>query len=53
MARARTLESDLRDWCRARSSESLSVGEVGMDLIAGQPRLVSQSLFDLLSGRDV
>jgi hypothetical protein len=53
MARARTLESDLRDWCRAKSSEALLVGEVGMDLIAGQPRLVSQSLFDLLSGRDV
>ena len=53
IARARTLESDLRGWCRAKSSEAILVGEVGMDLIAGQPRLVSQSLFDLLSGRDV
>jgi hypothetical protein len=53
MARARTLESDLRDWCRAKSSENLPVGEVGMDLIAGQPRLVSQSMFDLLSGKDI
>jgi hypothetical protein len=53
LARARTLEDDLRDWCRAQCSEDVLVVEVGMDLIAGQPRLVSQSLFDLLSGRDV
>jgi hypothetical protein len=53
LARARTLEDDLRDWCRAQCSEDVLVAEVGMDLIAGQPRLVSQSLFDLMSGRDV
>ena len=55
LARARTLEDDLRDWCRAECAkeQTRSVAEVGMDLIAGQPRLVSQSLFDLLSGRDV
>jgi hypothetical protein len=53
LARARALDNDLRDWCRARSSEELLVGEVGMDLVAGQPRLVYHSLFDLLSGRDV
>jgi hypothetical protein len=54
LARARTLEDDLRDWCRAQCSrEDVLVAEVGMDLIAGQPRLVTQSLFDSLSGRDV
>ncbi len=49
MARARTLESDLRDWCRTKSAEATVVGEVGMDLVAGRPRLVSQSMFDLLT----
>ncbi len=54
LARARSLEQDLRNWCYAECSkeEDVLVAEVGMDLIAGQPRLVSQSLFDLLSGRD-
>jgi hypothetical protein len=55
LARARTLEDDLRDWCLAECSkeQNVLVAEIGMDLIAGQQRLVSQSLFDLLSGRDV
>jgi hypothetical protein len=45
----------LRNWCRAEYSkeEGVFVAEVGMDLIAGQCRLVRQSVFDLLSGRDV
>jgi len=55
MARARTLDDDLRNWCRAEcvKEKGVFVGEVGMDLIEGQQRLVAQSLFDLLSSRDV
>jgi hypothetical protein len=53
IARARALESDLRDWCHVKCGEKIPVGEVGMDLIAGKVRPVSQSLFDLLSGLDV
>ena len=55
LAQARTLDADLRNWCRAEYSkeEGVFVAEVGMDLIAGQCRLVRQSVFDLLSGRDV
>jgi hypothetical protein len=52
MARARALESDLRDWCRLKCGKNVTVGEVGMDLIAGKVRLVSQSLFDSLIYRD-
>jgi hypothetical protein len=54
MARARTLDDDLRRRCRAECAKEkrIFVGAVGMDLIAGQRRLVAQSLFDLLSGRD-
>jgi hypothetical protein len=55
LAQARTLDADLCNWCRAEYSkeEGVFVAEVGMDLIAGQCRLVRQSVFDLLSGRDV
>jgi len=55
LARARTLDHDLRNWCSAKCAkeEGVFVGEVGMDLIAGQRRLVGQSLFDLLSSRDI
>ena len=55
LAQARTLEDDLCEWCRTECAKEQTrpVAEVGMDLIAGQRRLVSQSLFDLLSGRDV
>ena len=55
LARARTLDHDLRNWCSAKCAkeEGVFVGEVGMDLIAGQRRLVGQSLFDLLSSRDM
>ena len=53
LAQARTLDTDLRDWCRAECAkeEGVFVAEVGTDLIAGQRRLVRQSLFDLLIGR--
>ena len=53
LAQARTLDADLRDWCRAECAkeEGVFVAEVGTDLIAGQRRLVRQSLFDLLIGR--
>jgi hypothetical protein len=43
MARARALESDLRDWCRLKCGENVQVGEIGMDLIAGKARLVSRT----------
>jgi hypothetical protein len=55
LVRARTLDDDLRNWCRTEcvKRKDVVVGEIGMDLIAGQQRLVAQSLFDLLSSRDV
>jgi hypothetical protein len=55
LAGARTLDAELREWCRAECAkgEGVFVGEVGMDLIAGQRRLVAQSLFDLLSSQDI
>ena len=55
LAAARTLDEELRRWCRAErvKEEGVFVGEVGMDLIAGQRRLVAQSLFDLLSSQDI
>jgi hypothetical protein len=54
LARARTLDDELRNWCCAEcGKEGVFVGEVGMDLIAGQQRLVAQSLFDLLNSQDV
>jgi hypothetical protein len=55
LAQARALDADLRNWCRVECAkeEGVFVAEVGMDLIAGQCRLVRQSVVDLLSGRDV
>jgi hypothetical protein len=55
LAKARTLDAGLRNWCGAECAkeEGMFVAEVGMDLIAGQCRLVRQSLLDLLSGRDL
>ena len=55
LVQARTLDADLRNWCRAEYSkeEGVFVAEVGMDLNAGQCRLARQSVFDLLRGRDV
>jgi hypothetical protein len=55
LAGARTLDEELRGWCRAECAkeEGVFVGEVGMDLIAGQRRLVPQSLFDLLNSQDM
>jgi hypothetical protein len=54
LAQARTFEDDLRNWCHMEFAKEQirCVAEVGMDLIAGQRRLVSQSLFDLLTGHD-
>jgi hypothetical protein len=54
LGRARGLDSDLRNWCRAevRCADDILVSAVGMDLIGGQRRLVAQSLFDLLSSRE-
>ena len=50
LGRARGRSEELRSWCQAecRRSEGDLVGEVGFDLIAGQQRLVVQSLFDFL-----
>ena len=54
LSRARGLSDDLRDWCvtEYRRAENDFVGEVGMDLIAGQEQLVVHSLSELLSGPD-
>jgi hypothetical protein len=55
LARACGLTKELRSWCRSESQrgKGIMVGEVGLDLIAGQKRLVVQSLFDLLSDREL
>ena len=55
LADARGLSVDLRNWCQRETQrdKDIFVGEVGMDLIAGQTRLVTHSLFDILSGRDL
>jgi hypothetical protein len=55
LARARGLTEDLYTWCQSETQrdKDLFVGEVGLDLIASQKRLVVQSLFDVLSERDV
>ncbi len=55
LARARGLTEELRSWCQSevRADRDVFVGEVGLDLIAGQMRLVSHSLFDILSGQDL
>jgi len=54
LVRARGLTDELRAWCLSETdgSRNYRVGEVGLDLIAGQQRLVSHSHFDILSGRD-
>jgi hypothetical protein len=43
LVRARGLTEELRTWCQSetRYDKEVVVGEVGMDLIAGQMRLVS------------
>ena len=53
-ARARGLTDELRAWCRSETdgTKNYVIGEVGLDLIAGQQRLVAQSHFDILSGQD-
>ena len=51
MGRARGCSDELRLWCRTECerSEHDLVAEAGFDLVAGQQRLVVQSLFDLLA----
>jgi hypothetical protein len=46
LSRARGFSADLRAWCReeCQRAESDLIAEVGFDLIAGQKRLVVQSL---------
>lgn len=55
LVRARGLTEDLHAWCQSETQrdKDIFVGEVGLDLIAGRRRLVAQSLFDILSERDV
>jgi hypothetical protein len=55
LARARGLTEDLHAWCQSETQrdKEIFVGEVGLDLVAGQRRLVAQSLFGILSGRDI
>jgi hypothetical protein len=54
LVRARGLSEDLGAWCQSETQhdKDIFVSDVGLDLIAGQMRLVAQSLFDILSGRD-
>jgi hypothetical protein len=54
LVRARGLTDELRAWCRSETdgTKNYVIGEVGLDLIAGQQRLVAQSHFDILSGQD-
>jgi hypothetical protein len=54
LSRAKGLSQELRDWCVAecRRAESDLIGEVGFDLIAAAYRVVVESLFDLLAGRE-
>ena len=52
LARARGMSDELRAWCISECERAKSdlVGEVGLDLVAGQLRLIALSLFDLLGG---
>jgi hypothetical protein len=54
LGRARGVSDELRAWCVSECERAKSelVAEVGLDLVAGQARLVALSLFDLLAGRE-
>ena len=54
LGRARGVSDELRAWCISECERAKTdlVGEVGLDLVAGQARLVTLSLFDLLAGRE-
>jgi hypothetical protein len=54
LGRARGVSDELRAWCVSECERAKTdlVGEVGLDLVAGQARLVVLSLFDLLAVRD-
>ena len=54
LARARGMSDELRTWCFSECERAKTdvVGEVGLDLVTGQARLVSLSLYDLLAGRE-
>jgi hypothetical protein len=54
LGRARGVSDELRAWCISECERAKTelVGEVGLDLVAGQPRLVALSLFDLLAARE-
>jgi hypothetical protein len=54
LGRARGMSDELRIWCVSECERAKTgvVGEVGLDLVAGQARLVTLSLYDLLAGRE-
>ena len=54
LSRAKGFSDELRDWSAAecRRAQGDTIGEVGFDLIAGERRIVVQSLFELLAGRE-
>jgi hypothetical protein len=54
LGRARGMSDELQAWCISECERAKTdlVGEVGLDLVAGQPRLIALSLFDLLGGRE-
>jgi len=52
LGRARGMSDELRAWCVSECERAKTdvVGEVGLDLVTGQARLVALSLYDLLAG---
>jgi len=54
LGRARGVSDELRAWCVSECERAKTelVGEVGLDLVAGQARLVAGSLFELLAGSE-
>lgn len=55
LTRARGLSDDLRCWCNdeiTRSERDNAIAEVGMDLVAGEHRIVCQSLMDVVTATD-
>jgi hypothetical protein len=54
LGRARGVSDELRAWCVSECERAKTdlVGEVGLDLVGGQARVVTLSLFDLLAGSE-
>jgi hypothetical protein len=54
LGQARGMSNELLTWCfsECERAKTEAVGEVGLDLVTGQSRLVALSLYDLLAGRE-